>query len=196
MSFTTGTQSELVFADFVAGTALTNSITQTTISPRGNTTPLPFLPAGFFHPAYGTNKAIQFVARGVISTAASAQGTLTLGLYVAGSDTASVGTSTGAVTGAFTPSASLSGAIWEFRATLLCSAPGSTPNFNSMGTLQILPVAASATSVGAGVGGTGTTSNAGLSTEGAWYLQMVATWGTASASNSITHYQTEVWGLN
>lgn len=196
MSFTTGTQAELAFIGWGAGTALTNSTTQTTISPRGNTTPLPFLPAAFFNPAYGSSRAIRFVARGVISTAASSQGTLTLGLYVAGTDTASVGTSTGAVTGAFTPSASLSNAIWEFETTLICTAPGSTPNFVSMGQMSILPTAGSAATVGAGIGGTSTTSNSGLSTEGAWYLQMVATWGTPSASNSITHYQTEVWGLN
>lgn len=196
MSFLTGTQAELVFSGWAAGTPLTNTLTQTVISPRGNTTPLPFLPAGFFNASYGTNKALRFVARGVISTAAASQGTLTMGLYVAGSDTGSVGTSTGAVTGAFTPSASLANAIWEFETTLVCTGPGSTPNFVSMGQLSILPTAGNAATVGAGIGGTATTSNAGLSTESAWYLQLAATWGTASASNSITHYQTEVWGLN
>lgn len=196
MSFLTGTQAELVFAGWTAGAALTNSTTQTVISPRGNTTPLPFLPAAFFSAAYGTNRVLRFVARGVISTAASAQGTLTLGLYVAGSDTATVGTSTGAVTGAFTPAASLSNAIWEFEVDLICTAPGSTPSFASMGQLTIQPTAGTTAGIGAGIGGTATTSSAGLSTESAWYLQMVATWGTASASNSITHYQTQVFGLN
>lgn len=196
MSFTTGTQAELAFIGFAAGTALTNSTTQTVISPRGSTTPLPFLPAAFFNPAYGASRAIRFVARGVVSTAAASQGTLTLGLYVAGSDTGSVGTSTGAVTGAFTPTASLSSAIWTFDTTLICTAPGSTPNFVSMGSLSMLPTAGSAATVGAGIGGTSTTSNSGLSTEGAWYLQLVATWGTASASNSIQHLESEVWGLN
>ena len=194
MSWTTGIPTEVLFNGFVAGTALTNTTTSTIISPRGNTTSLPMLPANFFHPSYGSNKAIHVVARGVVSTAASAPGTLTITVYFATSDTATVGTSTGAASGAFTPAVSLANAIWELEVDITCTAPGSTPNFTSMGQLQVSPTAASGLIYG--VGGTSTTSAAGLSTEQNNWIQVGAAWGTASASNSITMYQTVVYGLN
>lgn len=192
MSFITGTQAELIAAGFVAGTPLTNTTTQTVISPRGNTTGLPYLKPAFWDTTYGTNKALRVVTRGVISTAASTPGTLTLGVYFASSDTATVGSSTGMVTGAFTPATSLANAIWEFEATLVCTAPGPVPNMFSMGQLSINPTTASGLSYGVG----GTTATTTLSTQNPYYIQFVATWGTASASNSITMYETEIWGLN
>jgi len=64
MSFLTGTQCELIYSGFATGSALSASTTQTVISPRGNTTPLPYIPAGFFNAAYGSNKALRIVTRG------------------------------------------------------------------------------------------------------------------------------------
>lgn len=194
MSWTTGIPTEVLFNQFVAGSALTNTTTSTLISPRGNTTPLPFLAAGFFHPTYGTNKGIRIVARGVVSTATATPGTLTITVYFATSDTATLGTSTGAASGAFTPAVSLSNAIWELEVDITCTAPGSTPNFVSMGQLSINPTTAAGAQYG--VGGTSTTSAAGLSTEQNNWIQVGAAWGSASASNSITMYQTVVYGLN
>lgn len=195
MSWTTGIPTEVLFNNFVAGAALTNSTTQTAISPRGNTTPLPFLPAGFFHPTYGANKGIRIVARGVISTAAATPGTLIIGVFFATSDTATVtaGGQVG-VTGAFTPATSLANAIWELEADITCTAPGSTPNLFTLGQLSVNPTAASGAQYG--FGATSAASNAALSTEQNNWIQVVATWGTASASNSITMYQTVIYGLN
>lgn len=191
MSFTTGLQCELPFAEFTAGSALTNTTTATCISPRGNTTPLPYLQPAFFHPSYGANKKLRVVARGIISTAASSPGTLTLAVYFATTDTATLGTSV-AATGALTPPTSLSSAIWEFDATITCGAPGPVPNLYAMGRFSILPTAAAGSDYGVG----GTSAVTSLSTEAAYYLQLAATWGSASASNSITMYDSEVWGLN
>ncbi len=192
MSFLSASQCELIYSGFTAGAALSASVTQTVISPRGNTTPLPYLPANFFNPAYGANKAIKVVARGIVSTASSSPGTITAGVYFASSDTATVGTSTGAVTGAFTPATSLSSAIWEFEATLTLGAPGPVPNLYNMGAMQLNPAAASGLSYGVGA----TSATTALSTENPYYIQFVWTWGTNSASNSVTMYQTEIWGLN
>jgi hypothetical protein len=191
MSFLTATQPELVFAGFTAGSALTNSTTATCISPRGNTTPLPYLPPGFFPAAYGANRKLKVIARGIVSSAASSPGTLTLAVYLASTDTGTLGTSLVA-SGAFTPAVSLSSAIWELDVTVTCGAPGPTPNLYGMGKLEVNPTA----SAGAGYGCGSTSAVTALSTEAAYYVQVAATWGTASASNTITMYDTEVWGLN
>lgn len=191
MSFTTGLQAELVFASFTAGAALTNSTTASCISARGNTVPLPYLQPAFFHPSYGANKKLRIVARGVVSTAASTPGTLTVAAYFATTDTATLGTSI-AASGAFTPATSLSSAIFEFDATITCGAPGPVPNLYALGKLEINPTAADGAAYGVG----STSAVTSLSTEAAYYIQIGATWGSASASNSITMYDTEVWGVN
>lgn len=191
MSFLTATQPELIFAGFTAGSALSNSTTATCISARGNTTPLPYLPPGFFSAAYGANRKLRIVARGIVSTAASSPGTLTLAAYFATTDTGTLGTSV-AASGAFTPATSLSSAIFEFDATITCAAPGPTPNLYAMGHASLLPVAAAGSDYGVGA----TSAVTALSTEAAYYVQIAATWGSASASNSITMYDTEIWGLN
>lgn len=191
MSFLTGRQAELIFAGLTAGTALSNTTTATCISPRGNTTPLPYLPPGFFSAAYGQNQKLKIVARGVISTAASSPGTLTLAAYLATTDTATLGTSVCA-SGAFTPATSLSNAIFEIDLTVTCGAPGPVPNLYGFGKAMINPAAADGAEYGMG----SVTAVTSLSTEAAYYVQIGATWGTASASNSITMYDTEIWGLN
>jgi hypothetical protein len=190
MSFLTATQSELISAGFTAGSAnTTGSSTAVCISPRGNTTPLPYIPPGFFSAAYGQNRKLRIVARGIVTTGSS-PGTLTLAAYFATTDTATPGTSV-AATGAFTPAVSLTNAIWEFDATLTCSAPGPVPNWYAMGHASILPTAAAGADYGVG----STTAVTSLTTEAAYYVQIVATWSTASG-DSITMYDGEVWGLN
>jgi hypothetical protein len=191
MSFLTATQPELIFAGFTAGSALSNSSTATCISPRGNTTPLPYIPPGFFSAAYGQNRKLRIVARGIVSTASSSPGTLTLAAYFATTDTATLGTSV-AATGALTPAVSLSSAIFVFDATITCAAPGPTPNLYAMGELEINPAAAAGATYGVG----STSAVTALSTEAAYYLQIGATWGSALSADSITMYDTEVWGLN
>ena len=117
--------------------------------------------------------------------------TLTLAAYFATTDTATPGTSV-AATGAATTATGLSSAIWEFDATITCGAPGPTPNLYAMGRLEINPT----TAVGGTYGVGATAAVTSLTTEAAYYIQIVATWGTNSASNTITMYDTEVWGLN
>jgi hypothetical protein len=192
MSFLTATQPELIHSSFsTGGSALTNSTTATCISPRGNLIPLPYLPPAFFSPAYGANRKLRIVARGVISSAASSPGTLTLAAYWATTDTATLGTSI-AASGALTPATSLSSAIWEFDATITCAAPGPTPNLYAMGHFSIVPTAAAGADYGVGA----VSAVTGLSTEAAYYIQIGATWGSASSSNSIQMYDQEIWGLN
>lgn len=192
MSFLTATQAELIFAGFTAGSAnTTGSSTAVCISPRGNTTPLPYIPPGFFNAAYGANRKLRIVTRGIVSSASSTPGTLTLAAYFATSDTATPGTSV-AASGAFTPATSLSSAIWEFDATITCGAPGTTPNLYAMGRCAVNPTTAAGASYGVG----GTSAVTALTTEAAYYIQMVATWSTAASGDTITMYDTEVWGLN
>jgi hypothetical protein len=189
MSFLTATQPELIFAGFTAGTAYNTSTTATCISPRGNTTPLPYIPPGFFSAAYGANRKLRVVARGVVSNTSTPN--LTLGVYFATTDTATLGTSV-AATGAAATASGLSSAIWEFDATITCGAPGPTPNLYGMGRLEINPTTAAGATYGVGA----TSAVTSLTTEAAYYIQIGATWGTNSASNTITMYDTEVWGLN
>jgi hypothetical protein len=189
MSFLTATQPELIYAGFTAGSAYNTSVAATCISPRGNTTPLPYLPPGFFSAAYGQNRKLRIVARGTISNTATP--TLILAAYFATTDTATPGTMV-AATGTATTATGLSTAIWEFDATITCGAPGPVPNLYAMGRLEINPT----TAVGGTYGVGASTAVTSLSTEAAYYVQIVATWGTSSASNTMTMYDTEVWGLN
>ncbi len=190
MSFLTGTQAELIFAGFTAGSADTGT-GATVISPRGNTTGLPYLPPGFFSNAYGWNRKLKIIARGIVSTASATPGTLTLAVYFATSDTATPGTSVVA-SGAFTPTTSLSSAIWVMDCSITCGAPGPVPNLYGMGQVAVNPAAASGLTYGMG----STTAVTGLSTETAYFIQVVANWSTAPSGDSITMYDSEIWGLN
>ena len=143
MSFLTGTQPELIFAGFTAGSAnTTGSATAVCISPRGNTTPLPYLPPGFFSAAYGQNRKLRIVARGIVSSAASSPGTLKPLPPLRDDrcrDPRHLCRRVGRC--AFTPATSLSSAIWEFDATITCAAPvpDYAPNLYAMGHASILP---------------------------------------------------------
>lgn len=190
MSFNTGTQAELLYAMPSAGSALSNTTTKTVISVNSATVDPCILPANFMLPTYGVNKTIKVVARGVISTAASTPGTLTVGIYPDTSAGTPVATSL-APTGAFTPATSLSNAIWEYECDIQCTATGSSGTWLALGQMLVSPTAASGLSYGVG-----SSTAVTLSTQTSYFLEMAATWGSASASNSITCSQLYVWGLN
>lgn len=190
MSFVTGTQSELLFVQPSAGTPLTNSVTKTVISVNSATADPCILPANFALPTYGVNKVLHVRARGVISTDATAPGTLTVGIYP---DTAA-GTAAATpllATGAFTPAVSLSNAVWTLEGDIQVTATGSSGTWLALGAMNISPPAAAGASYGAG-----SSSAVTLSTQSSYFLEVAATWGTALSTNSITCYQFLVYGEN
>lgn len=186
---------ELLFCQNGAGTANTGTTaagTATLISQRSTTYPLPSLDLPYFQAQFGIAKPVRVVARGVITTVASNTQTLIVGCAYATSDTATIGTTIGA-TGAFTPAASLSSAIWELELDFFPTAAGSSGTLQALGQLQVSPT--TATGVTIGVGGSSTVT---YNTEAAAFLQIYSTWGASgtSVTNTLTCYQVLILGLS
>lgn len=207
MTAVTMTQFETLFVMPSPGTSLTNTVTKTLIS--GNTTTdtayqLPALTSLWPNVSSITGKAIKVVARGLISTAASAQGTLTMALQLDPAQNSSTSALTLAATGAFTPAASLAAGNWELELDFNISAFGVTAAAYSAtlqchGLLTIGPGNNAATAAGAiytvgaaNIAMSGASVNPGLAS----WCELWATWGTASASNSIQCTQMFVYGQN
>ena len=191
MSWITGTQAEAVSSSNAVGSAYANSTVATSISPASGAA---FIPANFFMPSYGQSKRVLVLAQGVLSTTGTPNLTIALtanttqGTYNAGAILA---------TSAATAQASgVTNIPWAMWLMITCVGAGSSGTFLSFGMFE------ANTSMTAG-GGMRVSSSAAnpntaftLSTQSAYYLELAATWGTASASNTITCYDYSVLGLN
>ena len=158
----------LPFAD---GTALANSITLTAISPLPDVT----IPANFLF----AGSRLRITAAGRYSTTATP--TLNWGIYYGG-----VGGVAAGVTGAITMPTTVTNLTWTLDATLTVRTAGSTGTglvtgsvtYGSSATASLsvmIPSSAPATFV--------------ADTTTAKTLVLGATWGTASASNTITVHE-------
>jgi hypothetical protein len=205
----TNTFGELLFAQNGAGNALAGNASAGTaalLSKQSSTYPLPRYAAANFQAAGATGgggKAFRYMARGVVSTAASSVQSLLVGLYTASSDTASAGTAlataggTGASSG--TLPASLSNAIWELELDVNVTAEGTSATWQALGLFSVAAVGSGA-ALSSAVVGAGGSATVTLSTEADVWFQCVATWsstvGSASASNTLTCYQTFLFAYN
>jgi hypothetical protein len=195
MSFLTGTNVEVIAASAVAATAQT---TFTTLQCINNGSNVAYLPIGFFN-TNSVSKTIKVVADGIFSTTATP--TLQLGVAI---DT-TLGTASGNtfLTGAITTPSGVTAAWWHFDCELTVStftevtksATGTTANIMGLGTLT-LAASATSTTAAQGVYTLGSTSLVSVNAFSAQFVEIVAAWGTSSASNSITVERSTIYGCN
>lgn len=161
------------------GAALTNTVTATSLLPSG---------AQFNFPSnyWQIGTRIRVTAAGILSTAASAPGTLTLDFRVGGTVMAS------AVTG--TVVTSLTNVAWDLHFDLTLQAIGNGTGANFYANGKLLTTAQSAATPIVLASGTAVTS--GFNSTGSNYLDVFGTWSVASASNTITLQQFMVEMLN
>ncbi len=179
---------ECLITSQIDGTALTNTITATSlIPPAARFT----LPSNFF---WVPGKSIRVSARGRISTLTAAPGTLTLDVRFGATTVVFNGGAMSLNTTAQTND------TWEFEAILTCRAIGSGTSANILGIgswtsaaalgaaagiAESLMLPATAPAVGTGFDSTATN-----------VVDFFGTWSTASASNSILVHQYSLESLN
>lgn len=189
MSFLTGTQTELIASQQGAGSVYTTSTTATIISGRSGAA---YLPPNFFSASYGVGKALKFIARGVV-TWSSTTANLTLGVY-GDTTTGTIVTGNNLASSAViaTPTTAVSGVIWEYEADVVCTAISAAGvlTFQADGLFTV--AGAGGTSYVYGVSNSSTT----MTLETGYWAEFGATWGTNSASYSITCNQFFTFGLN
>lgn len=191
MSWTTGTQTELLAANTAVGSAQS---TFTAAQYIGAPTGAGYLPANFFLPNLGVGKSLLVKAFGVLSTT----GTPTFQIGVSLNTTQGTYNGSGvlAVTAATTMGSGVTNVPWELEVLATCTATGGSGVLLSDG---IFKVYSSGTSlVSARCSSSTANPNTGLtvSTESAYYAELFGAWGTSSASNTVTVYNVGVIGLN
>ncbi len=189
MSWLTGTQAEVVSSSSAVGSAYANSTVATAVSPASGAA---FLPANFFLPSYSTAKRVWVHAYGVLSTTGTPNLTVgltlntTQGTYNSGGIIAT-SAATGQASGA-------SNALWELDVMISCVAAGSSGSALAAGAFSFPTTTTGAARVSSSAANPNTAFT--FNTQSAYYLEMFATWGTASASNTLQVYDYCVLGLN
>ena len=195
MSWTTGTQAELLAANTAVGSTYNTFTSAEYIGPSN--TGSGYLPANFFPPNLGTGKTLLVKAFGILGTT----GTPTLTVGVSANTTQGTYNSSGvfAVTPSITASSGVTTVPWELDVLITCSATGASGSFLADGMFKIYNAATSATAWNASRCSSSTANpNTALtlSTESAYYVELFASWGTSSSSNLIQVYNVAVLGLN
>jgi len=196
MSWTTGTQTECLGANSANGSAYNTSTSATCVSPA---TGAGYCPANFWLPSYGISKSLLVKAYGVLSTTA----TPTLVLGVSANTTQGTYNSSGILattgSGGVTMSSSVSNVPWQLEVIISNVTTGSSGTFLADGMVTIYNAVTTATAWG-GYRCSSSAANpntaASLSTQSAYYIELFATWGTSSSSNTLTVYSYTVLGLN
>lgn len=191
MSWTTGTQTEALAASNAVGTAYASSTTPTSVSPA---TGAAYVPANFFLPSYGAAKSILLKAYGVLSTTSTPN--LTLGVTANTTQGTYNGSGILATTGAVAMQSAVSNVAWDLELLITCVAAGATGTFLAFGRLNIATGTTAVQSIRCSSSAANPNTAVTLSTQSAYYLEVFATWGTSSASNTLTVDQIATLGLN
>jgi len=191
VSWTTGTQAECLAANIANGSALSNSSAATCIGP---TTGAGYLPANFFLPTYGAAKSILVKAYGVLSTTSTPN--LTIG--VTANTTQGTYNSSGifATTGTLAQGSGVTNVPWDLEVLITCTATGASGTFLADGMFRVYNTATTINSARCSSSNANPNTALTLSTESAYYVELFATWGAASSSNTLTVYNVAVLGLN
>lgn len=191
MSWTTGTQTEALSASSANGSALASSTTPTIINAAASSS---YLPANFWLPTYGASKAILVKAYGVLSTTS----TPNLTLELLANTTQGTRNSSGiiATTGAVAQASTVTNVYWDLEVYLSCAATGSSGTVLSIGSANVQTATTATQKMRMSSSAANPNTALTLSTQSAYYLELFATWGTNSASNTITCYGFTALGLN
>ena len=190
ISWTTGTQTEALGVGNANGTLYVTSVTLTTISPL---TGGGYCPANFWLPSYGISKSLLVKAYGVLSTTGTPN--ITMAIYGDTAQNTPSGTPL-ATTGVVATAATVTNVPWELDCVISNVTTGSSGTFLSFGIFKIYSSATAivANRISSSAANPNTAST--LSTLSAYYIELAATWGTNSSSNTITCYGYTVLGLN
>lgn len=189
---TLGTYGELLYSLPAPTAPLANTTTRTLISGSTSTQPAFKLPANFFPPGFGgSGQAVYVVAAGVYSTT----GTPTLTVAAALDTTQGTFGTALAATGAYTTESGAANFGWQLAFYATSSAAGTSGTLNSNGTFAHGAGGNAATAAAAQLM-VGSSSAITVNTLVDNYLEIWATWGAASPSNTITLQQLLVFGEN
>jgi hypothetical protein len=191
MSWTTGTQTELLSANTANGSAAASFSSAQYISAG---TGAAYLPANFFLGTLGVGKSVLVKAYGVISTTGTPNFTMAV------SANTTQGTYNGSGVLATTPATAQgsgeSNVPWDLEVVITCTATGSSGSFLSDGIWRVYPTGTSLIAARCSSSTANPNTGVTLSTEVAYYLELAGTWSSSSSSNSVTVYNVAVLGLN
>ena len=198
MSWTTGTQTESLSVSNVNGTADANSSAVAIITPAEGAA---YCPANFWLPTYGASKGLLVKAHGVLGTT----GTPNLTLAVVANTTQGTGpanltsgtSGVLATTGAVAQASTVTNVPWDLEVLISCVSTGSSGSFLAEGIIRVYTASTTIQSMRISSSTANPNTGATLSTQSAYYIELAALWGTASASNTIQVYAPHtVIGLN
>lgn len=197
MSFLTGTNTELIYANTTSGTAKNTFTTEVAINDTAGMGAQASLPAFFFQSNPTTSgKALHIIASGILSSTGTPTYTFTLRLGAAGSTTAAIILGSAAlttVTGA-------SNGFWRFEGDVVIQAPAGAAGANTTargtgiinGTAGLASPFSYALFGGAASPGTVATIDTSITN----YFNFNVACSASSASNTITLQQLMIFGLN
>jgi len=191
LSWTTGTQTECLGANSAVGTAYNTSTTATAVSPA---TGAGYCPANFWLPSYGVSKSLLVKAFGVLGTTSTPN--LTLGITA--NTTQGTYNSSGilATTGAVAQASTVTNVPWELEVLISNVTTGGSGTFLADGLVKVWTASTTVQSMRISSSTANPNTAFTLSTQSAYYIEMFATWGTSSASNTLQVYSYAVLGLN
>lgn len=194
MSFLTGTNVELIYANVTSGTAKNTFTTEVQINDTTGMGAQAQLPPNFWVPFYGEDKAVRIVARGILSSTGTPTYTFSVRLGAAGSTSSAIVLGSAALTAGST----VTNQIFELEGDIIMrSLQGAGTNSTAQGLGMVTsPGLASpftyALFAGAVSPGTVATVDASITN----FINFNVACSASSASNSIQLLQLEVWGLN
>jgi hypothetical protein len=193
VSFTTGTQAELLFS-MPASVTKNTYTTIAAITGVAGTNEVCSIPAGLFGPNPNpVGRSLLLEVWGTIANTAAA----TFAMNINVNPTAGTSTNNLAINTAYTPTASVT-APWRMRAYLTCTAfATSTFTLQANGTVTYQTVASGGAvqtaCPQADFTGTFATS---MDPRVQQYVELFGTWSSSSSSNTTTVQQMFLWGLN
>lgn len=201
MTFFTGTVGEVIYNMPSAGAALANSVAKTNITANTASNPPFQVPAPLWQPSYANARLVRVVAGGTYGTTAGP--TLTLGCYLDPTQNSTTSQIQLAGFGVTTLSATgVTSGNWllDFYVTVSSMGVGSGAFQQNIFTNGVWLAGSGNNAATANnlqtimVGSSGATIQ--INPMATYFMEIWATWGTASASNTITCTQFTVFGLN
>lgn len=196
MSFLTGTNTEVIYANTTAGTAKASFTSEVAINDTAGMGVQAHLPPDFFLPNPNqVGRGLRIVARGILSSTGTPTYTFTVRSGTAGSTSAAILLGSAALT----TGSGVTNQPWELQGDVFLvsqGAAGANSTLRGMGTI-ISPGLASPFIYGVGAGASLTTPTvATFSADITNYINFNVTCSASSASNSIQLQQLIVYGLN
>lgn len=194
MSFLTGTNLELIYANTASGTAKASFTSEVLINDTTGMGGQAQLPPNFWVPFYGEDKVIRIVARGILSSTGTPTYTFSTRLGAAGSTSAAIVLGSAALT----TGSGVANQIFEFEGDVIMrsiGAAGANSTVQGLGLITSPGLASPfAYALFGGAASPGTVAT--LDTSITNFVNFNVACSASSSSNSIQLLQLEVWGLN